>query len=69
MTGGSSEANSARDAALDGRDFVLPDDVKRFAVAVLCHRLILQPEYWMSQSVGSEVIHDVVEKTPVPVLP
>ena len=55
-------------AALEGRTYVVPDDVKRFAVPVLSHRLILQPEYWMSQTVGLEVIHDVLEKTPVPVL-
>jgi MoxR-like ATPase len=55
-------------AALDGRAYVIPDDIKRFAVPVLGHRLILQPEYWMSQSVGGDVIHDVLEKTPVPVL-
>ncbi len=55
-------------AALDGRGYVIPDDVKRYAVAVLTHRLILQPEYWMSQSVNGEVIHDVLAKTPVPVI-
>lgn len=59
---------SRANAALDGRDYVIPDDVKRFATAVLSHRLILQPEYWMSQSVIGDVIHDVVEKTPVPVI-
>lgn len=56
-------------AALEGREFVIPDDIKRYAVPVLGHRLILQPEYWMSQSVSVEVIHDVLEKVPVPVLP
>ena len=56
-------------AALDGRDYVIPDDVKRYAIPVLSHRLILQPEYWMSQSVSGDVIHDVLEKTAVPVLP
>lgn len=55
-------------AALEGRDFVLPDDVKRFAVPVLTHRLILQPEYWMSSQVNGEVIADVLRKTPVPVI-
>ncbi|MEW6028726.1 MAG: AAA family ATPase [Chloroflexota bacterium] len=55
-------------AALEGRDFVLPDDVKRFAVPVLSHRLILQPEYWMSSQVNGEVISDVLRKTPVPVI-
>ncbi len=55
-------------AAIEGRDFVIPDDVKRYATAVLSHRLILQPEYWMSQSVHGEVIHDVLARTPVPVI-
>ncbi|MCL4530697.1 MAG: MoxR family ATPase [Chloroflexi bacterium] len=55
-------------AALDGRDYVIPDDVKRFAAPVLSHRLILQPEYWMSQTVAGDVIRDVMEKTPVPVI-
>jgi MoxR-like ATPase len=55
-------------AALEGRDYVVPDDVKRFAVPVLGHRLILQPEYWMSQSIVGDVIRDVLERTPVPVI-
>ncbi len=55
-------------AAMDARDYVIPDDVKRYATAVLSHRLILQPEYWMSQTVNGEVIHDVLAKTPVPVI-
>jgi MoxR-like ATPase len=55
-------------AAIDGRDYVIPDDIKRYALAVLSHRLILQPEYWMSRTVNGEVIHDVLAKTPVPVI-
>ena len=55
-------------AALEGREFVLPDDIKRFAAPVLSHRLILQPEYWMSRQVADEVIRDVFEKVPVPVV-
>jgi MoxR-like ATPase len=55
-------------AALEGRDYVVPDDVKHFAIPVLSHRLILQPEYWMSQSIVGEVIRDVMEKIPVPVI-
>jgi MoxR-like ATPase len=55
-------------AALQGREYVLPDDIKRFAVPVLSHRLILQPEYWMSHQVAEEVIADVFAKVPVPVL-
>ena len=55
-------------AALDGRDFILPDDIKRYAMPVLAHRVILQPEYWMAHSVTDDVIRDSVEKTPVPVV-
>jgi MoxR-like ATPase len=55
-------------AALDGRDFVTPDDIKRYAFPVLGHRVILQPEYWMASSVTDDVIRDSVNKTPVPVV-
>jgi len=55
-------------AALEGRDFVTPDDIKRYAVPVLGHRVILQPEYWMASSVTDDVIRDSVQKTPVPVV-
>lgn len=55
-------------AALAGRDYILPDDVKHYATPVLSHRLILQPEYWMSSAVAGEVIRDALLKTPVPVL-
>lgn len=55
-------------AALDGRDFIIPDDIKRYATAVLSHRVILQPEYWMARSVTDDVIRDSIEKTPVPVV-
>ena len=56
-------------AALVGREYVLPDDIKRFAVPVLSHRLILQPEYWMSHQVAEDVIAEVFARVPVPVLP
>ena len=55
-------------AALQGRNFILPDDVKRFAGAVLAHRLILLPEYWIARDVTGEVISDVLKKVPVPVI-
>lgn len=55
-------------AALVGRDYVIPDDIKRFSASVLSHRLILQPEYWMSHQVTGEVIRDVLDKVPVPVV-
>ena len=55
-------------AALSGRDFILPDDVKRFDLAVLSHRLILQPEYWLTRQVTEDVIRDVFSRVPVPVV-
>lgn len=55
-------------AALENRDFITPDDIKRYAMAVLGHRVILQPEYWMSRQVADDVIRDTIDKTPVPVV-
>ena len=55
-------------AALEGRDYILPDDIKRFSVPVLSHRLILQPEYWLTRQVADRVIADIFTKVPVPVL-
>jgi len=54
-------------AALSGRDFVLPDDIKRYALPILAHRIILLPEYWVARDISSEVINDVLKKIPVPV--
>lgn len=59
---------SRAQAALDGRDYILPDDIKTYVPPVLIHRLILQPEYWMKQQVAAEVIDAVLKSVPVPVL-
>jgi MoxR-like ATPase len=55
-------------AALEGREYIIPDDIKYFAEPVLSHRILLQPEYWMSHQVTGEVIRDVLGKVPVPVI-
>jgi MoxR-like ATPase len=55
-------------AALEGRDFIIPDDIKRFALPILGHRLILQPELWMAQHVVEDVISNVFDRVPVPVI-
>ncbi len=55
-------------AALQGRDYVLPDDIKHFAVPVLSHRLILQPEYWLTRQVSERLIDDIIAKVEVPVM-
>lgn len=59
---------SRANAAIEGRDFITPDDIKRYAIPVLGHRVILQPEYWMSRQVVDDVIRDTLEKTAVPVV-
>jgi MoxR-like ATPase len=55
-------------AALQGRDYVLPDDIKHFAVPVLSHRLILQPEYWLTRQVSDRLIGDIISRVEVPVM-
>jgi len=53
-------------AAIDGRDFVTPDDVKSLAVPVLAHRLNLRPEYEIEGLTIPEVIRQLLETVPVP---
>ncbi len=55
-------------SALDGRDYVLPDDVKLFVPAALTHRLILVPDLWMKRFAAEEVIMTIVQSVPVPVM-
>ena len=55
-------------AALNGRSFVIPDDVKTFVRPVLVHRLILQPDLWTDRKAPDEVISDILRSTPIPVL-
>jgi MoxR-like ATPase len=55
-------------ATIENREFITPDDIKRYAIPVLGHRVILQPEYWMSRQVTDDVIRDTLDRTPVPVV-
>jgi MoxR-like ATPase len=55
-------------AAIQNRDFVLPDDVKRFARPALGHRLILDPELWLRRGAAEDVLETVLRTVPVPVL-
>ena len=55
-------------AALQGRDFVIPDDVKEFAQPVLAHRLLLDPNLWGSKKTENAVIEEVLASIPVPVI-
>ena len=53
-------------AALDGRDFVTPDDVKDVAVPALAHRLTLRPELWVQRVSGADVVREALETVPTP---
>ena len=53
-------------ACLQGRDFVVPDDVKENALAVLRHRIILKPEAQIEGVRVEEVIAEILQETPVP---
>ena len=55
-------------AALNGREYILPDDIKIFATPILQHRMIMQPEYWMGSRAAQDVIEDVLKRVPVPVV-
>jgi MoxR-like ATPase len=54
-------------ALADGRTYLVPDDVKAIATAVLSHRLILGPEARSAGLSGEAVVVEALEKTPVPV--
>ena len=54
------------EAAIRGRDFVLPDDVKAVAVAALAHRLVLRPELWVSRTTAAQVVESLLHQIPVP---
>jgi len=54
-------------AALSGRDFVTPDDVKSIAVPALAHRLVLRPELWVQRRGGEDVIREILDEVPTPV--
>jgi len=53
-------------AALAGRDFVTPDDVKAVAVPALAHRLMLKPELWVQRLSADDVVRDLLETVPTP---
>jgi len=59
-------AASRANAALQGRDFVIPDDVKSIALPALRHRAILSPAAEIEGRTADELITDVVEQTHAP---
>jgi MoxR-like ATPase len=53
-------------AALNGRDYVLPDDIKRMAVPVLAHRIIVGPAARLRELSAEQIVQEIVDNTPVP---
>src|SRR5262249_11382739 len=56
-------------AAVSGRNFVLPDDVKRMALPVLAHRLILRPESRLRKVTPAAVVNEILGEVSVPMAP
>ena len=53
-------------AALDGRDFVLPDDIKMLAPYVLSHRVMVSPSARLTDVSASRIVREILETLPVP---
>ena len=53
-------------AVVRGRDYVIPEDVKAVARAVLSHRITVKPELWMTQASGPRVVGAVLNEVPTP---
>ena len=52
-------------AALDGRDYVIPDDVKQLAVAVLAHRLIVKSQASLREVDPDAIVREVLAQVPI----
>ncbi|MCB9134091.1 MAG: MoxR family ATPase [Anaerolineales bacterium] len=55
-------------AAMENRDYVLPDDIKIFAKPALIHRLILNPELWLRPQAADQILTELIGSIPVPVI-
>ncbi|ATW23725.1 AAA family ATPase [Candidatus Formimonas warabiya] len=55
-------------AAVRGRDYVIPDDIKYLAKTVLAHRLVLKPRERMRGVTGTNIVQEILETVSVPVL-
>ena len=53
-------------ALMQGRDFVIPDDVKYVAIPALRHRLILKPEFWLKGIKPDHILEKILKEVPVP---
>jgi MoxR-like ATPase len=58
-------ASRAR-AAYEGRDYVIPDDIKVLAPYVLAHRLSVRPEAQLEEVEGARIVAEILNAVPVP---
>ena len=56
-------------ALLEGRDYVVPDDVKALAVPALGHRILVKPEPWIRGVRGPQIVEACLDRVPVPKVP
>jgi MoxR-like ATPase len=54
-------------AAMNGRSYVIPDDVKDLAVPVLAHRLLAETTTHLRAQATDQIVREIVESTPVPI--
>ena len=55
-------------AAIDGRDYVIPDDIKAVALQVVSHRIVLKPESKIRGVTGQHIMRKILSEVPVPVI-
>lgn len=55
-------------AAMAGRDYIIPDDVKQIAVATLAHRLVLEPGLWTDHAAPAKLVQSILDTVPVPAI-
>jgi len=53
-------------AALEGREYAIPDDIKAVAIPALAHRIILRRDLWYTKITQADIIKNILESVPVP---
>lgn len=53
-------------ALIEGRDYVIPEDIKRLAVPALGHRIVVRPELWLNNVAPDSIVERVLTQVPVP---
>ena len=53
-------------AAINGRDFITPDDIKKVVGPILCHRIILTPEREMEGLTAEKMVQDLIQTIEIP---